>query len=430
MYNILVVYYYTIPQPPRVSVVDHLYCFRRYGRHRVFYLNAAVWGIPRLLRLIPFDLIVFHTTFLGARWNRPAFAWMMKRMAPLKKSGAVKVALPQDEFINTDLLCRFINEFAMEHVFSVAPESEWNTIYDEVDRERTAFHQVLTGYLDDATLKRINQLAESGTRRRLDIGYRAWHAAPWLGRHGKLKTDIAARFEDRAPLARINADISTRAEDTLYGDDWYRFLLDCKYTIGVEGGASILDRDGEIRQRTEAYLARHPKAAFDAVEAACFPRSDGSLRLFSISPRHLEACATRTCQILIEGGYNGVLEPGKHYVPLKRDFSNLPQVLETIQRDDVRERIASQAYEDVVASGRYTYPSFVRLIVETALANRPARKNTRIGSAAVSIAALLNRMRDKIAWTALRLFAATLGRGDRFRHSRILRRLLRRPAAT
>src|SRR6185369_9471689 len=94
---------------------------------------------------------------------------------------------------------------------------------------------------------------------------------------------------------------------------------------------------------------------------------DGGLRYVAISPRHLEACATRTCQVLVEGKYNDVLVPGRHYLELKRDFSNLEQVLDAIQRDDLRQEITEQAFRDIVASGNYTYRSFVEHVLEEAV---------------------------------------------------------------
>ena len=106
--------------------------------------------------------------------------------------------------------------------------------------------------------------------------------------------DVAAERSDRYGLI---SDISTRNKDILVQDDWFGFLLHCKYTIGVEGGTSILDPIGAIKEKVEEYLALHPSASFEQVEDACFPGIDGSLSLFAISPRHLEACATKTCQI-------------------------------------------------------------------------------------------------------------------------------------
>jgi hypothetical protein len=162
-------------------------------------------------------------------------------------------------------------------------------------------------------------------------------------------------------------DISVKDEDTLVGERWYEFLLRCKYTIGVEGGASILDSDGSIKAATEAYLEQHPQAPFEEVEAHCFAGRDGTARLYAISPRHLEACATRTCQVLVEGDYNGILKPGVHYVELKRDFSNLDAVAESIRQDGARRETTERAYRDVVLSGANSYERFVKCVLHEAL---------------------------------------------------------------
>lgn len=368
MYNILVVYHYYGQYPPRATISDHLYSFERYSVHRCFYLNLAARKMPWYIKLIQFDLVIFHTIFLSWRWkSRVNLEKLAKRVQWLKQIDAVKIALPQDEFTQTDVLCDFINDFGMDYVFSVAPESEWSKIYPTIDLQKVKFFNVLTGYLDEDTVSRITMLAESIQDRPVDIGYRAWGHPPWLGRYGFLKTQIAECFQEKAPQTGLVTDISTHAEDTFLGDDWYRFLLRCKYTLGVESGASILDRDGTIKNKTNDYLIHHPQASFEEVEATCFPNLDGSLHLFVISPRHLEACATRTCQVLIEGAYNGILVAGKHYIQLKRDFSNINQVLNLIKQDNLREEIAERAYREVVESGRYTYRGFVEFILEKSL---------------------------------------------------------------
>ena len=397
--NILVIYYYKGEYPPRAATKDHLYSFLRYAEgHTCFYLNVALGGVPRYLRRVKFDLIIFHTLFFSSRWNRAAFPEVAARVATLKQTGAVKVALPQDEFLNTDLLCAFINKFQVDCVFTAAQESDWGTIYPDVDRRRVKFVTVLTGYLDGATLDKINELTRKIEARPVDIGYRAWRAPAWLGRHGILKTRISDLFREQAPQKGLVADISTRAEDTFLGDAWYEFLLRCKYMIGVEGGASILDRDGTIRARTEAYVSAHPGASFEEIEANCFPGLDGTLSLFAISPRHLEACATRTCQVLIEGEYNGVLRAGEHYVALRRDLSNAGEVLDLVARGEGREAMVERAYRDVVASGKYTYRTFVRTVIAEALGGEAGA-----GTTTARLPHRLASMADRLSWIIVML---------------------------
>ena len=178
MRNLLVIYYYAGPEyPPRTTVLDHLYALERYSGERCFYLNLAVRGIPKYLLKLRYDLIVFHTLFLATRWNPARFRRLVRKVCVLKNSPAVKVAIPQDEFLQTDVLCEFISEFQIDCIYSSAPESEWGKIYSRVNLDRMRMQRVLTGYVDERTVDRIAQLGKGNDGRTTDIGYRAWRAA-------------------------------------------------------------------------------------------------------------------------------------------------------------------------------------------------------------------------------------------------------------
>jgi len=373
MANLLIVYG-ALNYPLRATTRDHIDCFRRYSEHRCFYLNLHGLGrqpyrkVPWYVQQVKFDLIIFHTDLIGLQWfPNGGLKYFTEQAHAVKKMGGIKVALNQDEYYNTVALEQFINEFDIDYVFSLASPSEWQKIYPTVDFQKVKFFRSLPGYLDEKTLSRIERLASNSPIRTIDIGYRAYGIRQWLGRHGFLKIQIAHIFQDKAYQYGLITDISTRLEDTFYGDDWYRFLLRCKYTIAVEGGATVLDRNGSIGPSTRAYLAEHPQANFEEVEAACFPGQDGYYRYMAISPKHLEACATKTCQVLVEGEYNGILTAGKHYIELKRDFSNIAQVLECVQQDDLRAGMVERVYQDVVESGLYTYRNFVKFVLDSTL---------------------------------------------------------------
>lgn len=367
--NILVVYVMN-KYPMRATLWDQLYCFRHYSEHNCFYLNLHLRSVPWYLRKIKFDLIVFGTIFLANRVRAEWFEPVLEKARALKALEAVKIALPQDEHSHTDVLMDFIEEFEVDSVFSVGPPSEWPKLYDRIDSRKVKFFGVLTGYLNDATVRRIEKLAGAAPEREIDIGYRTWQAGPWLGRHGLLRQAIAELFEEKAPARGLTTDISMRSEDTLWGDDWYKFLLRCKYTISVEGGSSVPDRDGTLKERIEAYRHEHPQATFEEIEQACFPGLDGTLNYVALSPRHLECCATRTCQILVEGEYNGILQPGRHYIELKRDFSNIEAVLDAMRSEPLRQEITERAYREIVASRQHTYRSFVDFVLEQSLEER------------------------------------------------------------
>lgn len=371
---VLVIYWTSSPLL-RLSTVDHLYCLKRYGHADCVYYNAAVGLIPASWLSIKWDMIVFHDIFLGSRWNGDEhFYRMCDHVAPLKQHPAVKIAVPQDEFYRANVLNTFVRDFDITHIFSVSPPSEWPKIYRDVDRSRTQIHRVLTGYLEPRTTAEVERISTTGVPRNVDIGYRAvgrsWRESAWLGRHGLKKVFIADAVKAAAASKGLHCDISTDAQQVLWRYDWYRFLLACRFVVGVEGGASILDWDGSVQQKTLAYIEAHPEATLEEIERECFPGRDGELSLFALSPRHLECCLTHTCQILYEGEYDGVLEAGKHYIALRHDHANLDEVLEAVRDEGARQRITEAAYRDIVASGKYTYARFAARLIETSLAGQ------------------------------------------------------------
>jgi hypothetical protein len=378
----VLVVYALLQWPWRASLADHLHSFARYGTRPYEYVNLAVPGLARAYAGRRYDAAIWHNSVLSwLRWSPEAqHGGVRTRAQGLRGVAPIHVALPQDEFLHSERINAFLNEIGVGHVFSVAPPSEWPKIYDGIDRDRVGISRVLTGYLDEDTVGRIDAVLAEGRERTIDIGYRTVPGKPYLGRHAALKADMAAAVREHAVARGLRVDISTRARDTFYGDDWYRFLARCRYTIGVEGGASVLDRDGSVRACVDSRLIASPEATFAELEAACFPGRDGELALFAISPRHLEACATRTAQILVEGEYNGVLRPGEHYVELRRDLSNLDTVLDAVAGDgEEAGQMAARAHADVVAPGRYTYRRLVE-DVERELPPAPPGRRTTVGT--------------------------------------------------
>jgi hypothetical protein len=243
-------------------------------------------------------------------------------------------------------------------------------------------------------------------QRPIDVGYRAWKSEPWLGRHGMLKRIIAEETLRRNEHFGLRLDVSVEAGDVIHGDAWYRFLGSCKATLGVEGGSSILDRDGTIRQRTHEYLLREPDATFDEVEAHCFPESDGSLRLFCLSPRHLEAAATGTAQLLIEGRYNDLLKPEEDYYPVQADLSNLCDALVWVRNKPLEvAAMAERARRKVLESPHLTYSAFVANFEKWLVdAGVPVPQQKRRGIDATTGLAWAMALHETFSATRLRLW--------------------------
>ena len=371
MARVLVVYHRPLLGDWRSTYDSHVNSFRRFSAHDCFYLNTDRHAIPTYLTSLDPDLVIFHYTFLARRLYAEEFSKLLQRLAFMREWRCPKAIVPHDEQAHSDLLCQLVRDFGVTHVFSPAPSSEWARIYEGVDFDSVTFRTVLTGYIDESIVRETAARAQRLHDRPVDVGYRSWDTPPFYGRHGRLKGEIGRAVKERASAFDLVADISSRYEDAFLGDSWLDFLLKCKYTIGVEGGSSVFDRDGTIAQRTFEYLKTHDAPSFEEVESACFPGMDGQFRYSLLGPRHFEAIMTKTCQVLVEGDYGGALEAGTHYIELKRDFSNLDGVLRLMKEDSLRAGIVERAYEDIVVSGRYSYRAFANLVLRDALGSVP-----------------------------------------------------------
>jgi hypothetical protein len=351
----------------RSTYTSHLTSFQRFTQHDCFYLNTAWLEVPEYLKTLEPDAVIFHYTFLAVRLFDPLWGLSNDRVAFVRDLRCPKAIVPHDEQTRSDRLCWLAREYGVTHVFTPASPLAWPMIYEGLDFDAVSFMTVLTGYVDEETVTQTAERARPQHERSIDIGYRAWASWPFFGRHGLLKVELGDRVAERAPDMGLVVDISRYAKDALLGDSWFDFLLKCKYTLGVEGGSSVFDRDGSIMASTHEYLRRHPGASFEEVEAACFPGQDGLFDYRLLGPRHFEAVLTKTCQVLVEGEYGGALKAGLHYVPVKRDLSDIDEVLAVVKADTERDAMVERAYQDIIASGKWTYEAFANQVLDTTL---------------------------------------------------------------
>jgi len=152
-------------------------------------------------------------------------------------------------------------------------------------------------------------------------------------------------------------------EHTVDREEWAAFLRRCKGGIGAESGSYYLDRRGEIIATAKAFLKEHPETSFDELFERFFKKpSVEHVSGKCISSRHFEAIGTGTCQILLEGQYNGILQAGEHFISVKKDLSNIDEAIRLFKDDAYRQEIAERAYEHVING--HTYAHRIRALLE------------------------------------------------------------------
>lgn len=299
--------------------------------------------------------------FVGNEFNSP-YVSMAQRISFLKETGA--------DFVATQLLLeagKFLYESSGCRVVSVPHALNPNSFFP----------------------------GKTHQNRDIDLGYRGYRYPPYLG------DDDRNRIIDRvAAVARthgLKTDISEDAR--LDREQWATFLGNSRGTISTETGSWFLSPDDELMQEIHRYLRskdRRPVLKNDGVlrrMARRLPTSVKSVlwtllkkgpvgfemfedfnvsflelnqKFFqhhprapvyskAISSRHFDAIGTKTCQIMLEGRYNDILEPGRHYISVKSDFSNLDDCMEQFMDRNVSEEISISAYDLVMKHHTYRH---------------------------------------------------------------------------
>lgn len=157
----------------------------------------------------------------------------------------------------------------------------------------------------------------------------------------------------------LRCDIRTQR---LPRGEWAYFLNECKAIIGAESGTYYLDRMSKHISAATAYLKKNPDATFEEVFDHCFKDTTDYVSGKAISSRHFEAIGTKTCQILVEGFYNGILTANEHYISVKKDLFNIDEVIEQFKDEGYRTAMVERTYDYVM--NEHTYRHRIEAFVE------------------------------------------------------------------
>ena len=310
---------------------------------------GGAFAFPPEFNLRHYDGIIIHNSF----------AYNVKNLIPMEESlrcrlrdyPGVKVIMKQDENYLYRETAKFIGDSKFDLVLTCLPENMLEKVYPPELAGRPRFKRMLTGYVTP----KLRELS-SPSERTVDIGYRGSIQPIGFGRLSYEKRsiglDTAARLAGRKDL---KLDISSEWEDRFEGDAWFRFLGNCKAILGVESGASIFDWNGE----TEKIIAELTGALASDEEFLAALKPYESDFYNQISPRHFEAAATKTLQIMFPGSYSGIFVPGRHFFELKRDFSNLDEAVALLKDEKRRNEMVETAYREIIRSPRWHIETFI-----------------------------------------------------------------------
>jgi Glycosyl transferases group 1 len=326
-------------------------------------INNLVHLSHCLLHIRRYDLIVVSHVAAGDNMTvlkRSARAFRLRR-CPM-------VVFLGNEYDLLDDKIGFVRTVKAEFVCSQLPIAAARYLYGNLDPTRLL---EMPHALNPAKYHPV-----AGVERTSDIGFVGDIYWPFVG--DRERTDLIEWFERNGEAASLSCDIR---KQRLTRDEWNLFLNSSRAIIGGESGTYYLNERGRLLDRARAYNLRENQAAsfgdiFDRFYRGVPREVSGK----SISSRHFEPIGAKTCQILLEGEYNGILQPDVHYIAVKKDLSNIGDAITRFRDEGLRTRMVERTYEYVMAEHTYVrrVEQLLRLVWGSAA--EEARAPARIGA--------------------------------------------------
>ncbi len=334
------------------TVREYVESFSLFSIHHIFYVHATSSN-PLCIDISIFDVVVTHYSIrLSFDWHLSSFY----RQA-LKGYKGLKISFVQDEYDETETIRRSIEELGINILFTCVPEEFIEDIYPSSRFRGVKFIQTLTGWVP-SNLENRNEFKPISERQKV-ISYRGRPLAYWYGDLGQEKVNIGKVVKAECEKRGISVDIEWDEDKRIYGDQWYTFLSNARATLGTESGSNVFDDYGEIRRNIKGEIDKNPAVTYEEIHQKYLVEHEGKVKMNQISPKMFEAIALKTALVLFEGSYSGILKSEVHYISLKKDFSNLDQVLAKLDNISYLEHLTETAFRDIILSGKYNYEQFI-----------------------------------------------------------------------
>lgn len=345
----------------RLTNTLHSTAFARHlGGFEVSYVN--IYGCLSFDGLSQsFDVGFVTYEVLGLR-TAPEWVDVKRRIESLLARCEVKIALPQDDYTACQVLDDFVVDASIDFVLTPITKN-LEVLYPRSKKRGVVFREMLTGYWEDQMTPKAQSLSRAFPKREWDLGQRVRMLPPNLGSIASRKAELALQFSEYLNQLGFSCDVSSKDSDAIQGFDWWRFLGNCRFTVGRKGGASLGDPRGRMARRAEVVSSIFPGLAPERVRQLCRFSRLTEHDFSAIGPRMFEAAALGVCQVLDEDEYVEGFEPWKHYLPLRKGLQNIDQVVEVMRDYERCQEIATNARNHLITSGRYSYQECVQAIV-------------------------------------------------------------------
>jgi len=339
------------------TVFEHLNAFKIYSQLSWSYTDFK--NINKInFNITNYSVIVVHYSV------RIAFGQIdLNSASKLSSFSGIKALFIQDEYDNVNFTKSMIKAIGFDLVFTCVPKSSINKIYPKGEfSKKVKFVNNLTGYVP-LNLEEVLKSDLYPSKRNLIFSYRGRLLKIRYGNLGVEKREIGRKFKNYCETHRIKSDIEWSEESRIYGTNWYKFIKSSRCMLGTESGSNVFDWDGTLQSKIDKYIKLNPKIDDNVIYQKLIEPLEKHGLMNQISPRVFEMAAAKTLMVLMEGSYSGVIKPYKHYLPVKKDYSNIAEIADIVLNNDQQiDSIVDNAYDELIGSGKYNYKNFIVMV--------------------------------------------------------------------
>ena len=342
-------------------------------------VNPITDGVERIC-LDNYDAVIIHYSifilkdyFLDAKWR-----------LMLSESTLVKAQIIQDEHRNVahmidrqevlgiDLLFSSLSVDNMRKVYGHRERKDYEVdgkpIYGGRLRDNVITISCLPGYVLPYMLEFS---APELDDREFDIVYRGSSFSYEGGAFGLRKHNLVSNFNRVAADRSLRVNASNIPEDRISGKHWLAFLGSSRGALGLEGGSSLFDIEGDFYRTLLSQLSCQKQIDVDDFFKNLLHAFDYNVVHSTITPRIFEAIAAGTCNILLPGSYRGVLESGRHFFELKDDMSNYQDLVDFLANTSAQKDMVNTAKKEILSRVEYSASNYaakvasaIQLVIE------------------------------------------------------------------
>jgi hypothetical protein len=307
--------------------IQSLLLFSQFGD--VTFVNAFGPGIAEVEDR-RFDLVVVTNSFMVMR-SSPYWKFLLRRIRKLLTNASQRILFVQDDYHRIDRTVSLARSFDIQICSVFSGEDE---IYTGLG-VRT--YPWLIGFADEEMDQMLSHLRVDWNQRSIDVGQRVYFLGLEFGSDGRRKAELAVLYSELMTRYGLTCDVSTDEESRFSGMDWFKFLGNCRSTIGRHSGASLVTKSSFDPARALAIQETFNDENFEQQLSRYLGKRRKERSFLAPSPRMFEAASLHVLQVLERSHISYGLEEWNHFVPISPDLSESEQVAKFIKSQDAAE---------------------------------------------------------------------------------------------